>query len=195
VIRNTKLNKLDKGLEENKNITLLSVKNKKERLEIEVEQTKSHQLALQDFTSNTINQHLLQNQNDYDYDNNENHSNNNIISSNNKSSLVPNSKTNKVAKADKADKSDLSIIKIEKLENKGNKESKANLEIFVQKNIKRTAKENLMRSLAKEKSLLKNKHVYKAQHLYNNSNLEGLLYEKDTDVSRALRYEKKIKKD
>ena len=163
-------------------------------------QKRTHSQALEDFSSSRNNLLLNDsNQNDHKSDSKALVSREYNSNSKNKSEIVStrshsNSNNALVNHKTKPSQSQ-NEIEITKLQEKSDKVNKQNLEIFVQKNPKRIQKENLMRTIAKEKKLLKNKHIYKAQNLYNNTNMEGLFYEKDTDVSRALKYEKKINKN
>ncbi len=47
------------------------------------------------------------------------------------------------------------------------------------------------REKARSKKVLKNKHQYIVQNAYNNMNNEGILFERDMDLQRSFRFEKK----
>lgn len=69
-----------------------------------------------------------------------------------------------------------------------------NFEFYVQKNNEKTELIKKKQHIAKLKKLNENKHIYNAENFYNNTNIEHINYEKDADISRALRFEKEIKK-
>ena len=66
-----------------------------------------------------------------------------------------------------------------------------NIDIYKQRNLKNEENQRILREKAKKNKVLKNKHQYLSQNAYNNTNIEGILFERDMDLQRSFRFEKK----
>ncbi len=68
--------------------------------------------------------------------------------------------------------------------------SVSNIEIYKQENLERKEMIKRRQEESKIKSIINNKHVYESQNFYNNTNLENIPYEKDSNIARSLRHKK-----
>lgn len=157
-IINTKLNKVDKKIEESRKFTLL--KQIENNSHITNERTNSHRAALEGFEHK----------------------------------LIDNDK-NQVIDIDKMNPANaIKDIKIIKQENVSGSTDNS-ISFYKQENIAVKEKHKESQLAAKIKGIVKNKHIYRAKNYFNNTNLENILYEKDTDISRSLQFEKSLKRD
>ena len=85
----------------------------------------------------------------------------------------------------------LNSIRIEKILLK---DTIGNIDIYKQRNVDREEQQKISRENAMKKKVLKNKHQYIAQNAYNNTNMEGILFERDMDLQRSFRFDKKVLK-
>lgn len=81
----------------------------------------------------------------------------------------------------------INSIKVEKYED----ENIQNVEVYKQRNIVREEEQRIAREKAKIKKFKKEKYQYLAHNVYNNTNSEGILYERDMDLQRSFRFAKK----
>jgi hypothetical protein len=65
-----------------------------------------------------------------------------------------------------------------------------NIQIYKQENPEKKKLIKKKQEESKINSLLKNKHIYEAQNYYNNTNIENIPYEKDSNIARSLRHTK-----
>ena len=66
----------------------------------------------------------------------------------------------------------------------------SNIEIYKQENLEKKELIKRRQEESKIKSIIDNKHVYESQNFYNNTNLENIPYEKDSNLARSLRHKK-----
>lgn len=156
-----KFNKIDKALEKNRNITLLTIQNEEKERQL-IEDKNLHRKSLSSFETKTYLSHS-------------------------ETSLQTNSHSLLPERAKEKGPS-IHSIKIEKIKLK---ENLNNINIYKQRNEEKEGMQKMLREKALKKKILSNKHQYLAQNAYNNLNNEGIMYERDMDLQRSFKFEKK----
>jgi len=156
-----KYNKIDNALENNRSVTLLKLQNEEQEKQL-IEDKNLHRKSLSSFETKA---YLGPSETS--------------LASPRKSSIKELSKERSTS---------ISSIKIEKLNLKENFD---NINIYKQRNEEKEKMQRYYREKARSKKVLKNKHQYIVQNAYNNMNNEGILFERDMDLQRSFRFEKK----
>jgi len=156
-----KYNKIDNALENNRSITLLKLQNEEQDKKL-IEDKNIHRRSLSSFETKAF------------------------LGPSEKSLSSPRISSIKDVSREKT--TSISSIKIEKLTLKENFE---NINIYKQRNEEKERMQKYNREKSRNKKVIKNKHQYIAQNAYNNMNNEGILFERDMDLQRSFRFEKK----
>lgn len=201
---NKKLNKIDRTLEENKKFTLKKQIEESKYLSSEKnlleERNESHKIALNEFenllrieSGDTGDQDKSSLTMEKIYDNNKNI----IKNSQNINSKLSQLSTNTKVVDIKDEGQNIQFIKQNSNSHRSDNSinSMNSMEFYKQQNLEQKEKVSKGQQQSKIKKILDNKHKYKAENYYNSTNIEHLAYEKDSDISKSIQFEKSIRKD
>jgi hypothetical protein len=187
---NKKLNKIDRTLEENKKFTLKKQIEESKYLtngnNLIEETNETHKIALNEFENS-----LKLESGDHE---GSNLTMEKIYDSNKNLEKSGQYKNNSLPSKIVDIKDEMQNIQFIKQSSSYNK-SDNSMEFYKQQNLEQKEKISKGQKQSKIKKILDNKHKYKAENYYNSTNIEHLAYEKDSDISKSIQFEKSIRKD